>query len=490
MVSEEELINENLKANVVIIGGGGSGLAAAVTAAEKGVSDIVVTEKMGHTGGNTAMALGFFACDSPVQRAAMVDCSADYCFKFAMKWAHWKVNPRIVRAYFDKSGDTVRWLQNMGLGFELKTQYPNQLPVWHHPEGFGANVIKVLTKNCEEMGVKLLYNTNTKRILRGENGNITGIVATKEGGGEFNIYAKSVVIATGGFAGNKELLKKYCPEYHEGMSLIGAPLAGDGLLMAAEVGVAIADTVPLLKIGAPVLKGSRRMGGSLGSIIKEPYTIWVNNKGMRFIDETEVFYWDCINGLLMQPDGVTYTLFDDETRRDIEENGPIIKSPVGDNSQKGLLGLSGELKKSAKENEGSIVKIADTWKEIAIWMNVDSQVLTNTIEEYNSCCDRGRDEVFTKDKQYLRPLRKPPFYAVKCGTAYHETTGGIKVNEYMEAIDRKSNVIPGLYVAGVIADDWVSDSYWGVLSGSAFSFALNSGRIAGESVVKYIYAKS
>lgn len=472
---------ENMEANLVIIGGGGSGLAAAVTAAEQGITGIVVLEKAGRMGGNTAMALGFFACDSPVQREAMVECSSDYCFKLAMKWAHWKINPRIVRAFFDKTGDTVRWLQDKGFGFELKTQYPNQIPVWHHPEGFGAKVVKVLTADCEEMGVKLLYNTGAKKIMRGDNGAVTGVVAEKEGEGEFEIKAGSVVIATGGFTGNKEMLQKYCPDYYDGMSLMGTPLAGDGLVLAEEAGAAIADTIPLLKIGAPVLKGSRQMGRGIGSVIKEPYTIWVNNQGRRFVDETEVFYWDCVNALLLQPGGVTYSLFDDETRRDIEENGLIIKPPIVDKTKKGVPGLAEELRKSVQEEADGLVKMADNWEEIADWIGAAPGTLKATIEEYNYSCEKGRDHVFAKDKQYLRPLSRPPYYAVKCGTAYHETIGGIKVNERMQAIDRESNVIPGLYVAGVIADDWVSDSYWGILSGSAFSFALNSGRIAGES---------
>jgi fumarate reductase flavoprotein subunit len=109
-----------LEAQLVIIGGGGSGLAAAVTAAEKGVTPIVVLEKRGSLGGNTARATGLFACESPVQTRERIIADKDDLFKRSMQWSHWnRINPRIFRAFLNKSGDTIRWLEKKGLEFTV-----------------------------------------------------------------------------------------------------------------------------------------------------------------------------------------------------------------------------------------------------------------------------------------------------------------------------------------------------------------------------------
>ena len=481
---------KNLEANIVILGSGGGGLAAAVAAAEEGATGIIVLEKLRHLGGNSARARGLFACESPVQKREMIDCSADDCFKIAMKWAHWsRVDPLIVRAYLNKSGDTIQWLEGKGLEFQLVKLYPNQVPVWHVPKGFGGRLIKVLSKNCEDKGVKLFLRTHVKKILRGAKGSITGVLAANEEGDEFEIKARSVVIATGGFAGNKEMMRKYCPDYYDSMRLVGAHHTGDGMLMAAEAGAAIAGSVPLLK-GGPEPDMNWANVGYLRGIVREPYVVWVNKRGKRFIDETEGFMsFESINAALLQPDKVTYTLFDDQIRHDMEEEGLIVDWPRSKHEfigKRGLPGLKEELQQKVNETKGNLLKISDSWDEIARWIGANPGTLKTTIDEYNSFCDRGHDEVFVKDRRYLLPLRRAPYYAVKCCTGFHDTLGGIKVNENMEVKDTEDNIIPGLYAAGVLTDGFVSDTYCNALAGSAVGFAVNSGRIAGENAAAYV----
>ena len=207
MHSKEISKFENLKAHIIVIGGGGTGLAAAVAAAEKGAK-VILLEKRRAAGGNTALARGIFAAESPVQKRMKIDAERDKLFKIAMSYSHWKVNPKIVRAFVDKSGDTIQWLEEKGLKFEdVLHYYPNQIPrVFHVPEGRGAGLVKFLVKKCEEMGVRVLYGTAAKKVLTGEKGKVTGVLAaTKER--EFRIIGKSVIIGTGGYSGNRELLK-------------------------------------------------------------------------------------------------------------------------------------------------------------------------------------------------------------------------------------------------------------------------------------------
>jgi fumarate reductase flavoprotein subunit len=126
---------------------------------------------------------------------------------------------------------------------------------------------------------------------------------------------------------------------------------------------------------------------------------------------------------------------------------------------------------------------------MADYIGADPGVLKATIEEYNYFCDHGHDEVFAKEQRYLLPLRKAPYYALKCFPSFHDTMGGIKVSEHMEVRDTWDNIIPGLYAAGVLPDGWETDDYCWVLCGSAFGFAINSGRIAGENAARYVKGK-
>jgi fumarate reductase flavoprotein subunit len=138
---------ESLKSQIIVIGGGGAGLAAALTAAENGVKTILL-EKRQAAGGNTALARGIFAAESPVQKRMKIDAQRDKLFRIAMDYSHWGTDPKIVRAFINKSGDTIRWLEEKGLKFEdVLHYYPNQIPrVFHVPEGRGAGLVKLLVK--------------------------------------------------------------------------------------------------------------------------------------------------------------------------------------------------------------------------------------------------------------------------------------------------------------------------------------------------------
>ncbi|HDP81178.1 MAG TPA: FAD-dependent oxidoreductase, partial [Spirochaetes bacterium] len=146
------------QANIVVIGGGGAGLIAALTAAEAGVSNIVILEKRGNIGGTSALAGGIFACESPVQARQNIVADRDELFHRAMDWAHWRqVDPKILRAFINRSGDTVRWLENKGLEFQLIRFYPDQVPlVQHNIVGTGARLISTIAGEARRLGVTIL----------------------------------------------------------------------------------------------------------------------------------------------------------------------------------------------------------------------------------------------------------------------------------------------------------------------------------------------
>jgi len=498
----------HLKANMVVLGGG-AGIAAAVAAAENGATDIIVLERQGHYGGHSMFPQGLFACESPVQKREHIITDRDECFKTIMKWAHWgRIEPRVIRAYLNKSGDTIRWFQEKGVDFEIKTWYPSQKVRGFHwplkPNGeyaLGADLIKILLKESERQGVKLLLHTRAQNIIRGLKGNITGVTAVNDDGQEIHIKTGSVIIATGSFAGNIELLKKYCPDYYDGMFIDegSSHHSGDGLLMAEKIGAAIADYVPIEHSGPhpdySKNKGSlaASMKEPIAGIVREPYTVWVNKMGKRFVDETAGYILpEAGNAILRQPEKLMYTLFDDRIRQNAEEKGFVIGRGWGKQESEQRVkvpGLGAVLRKRAGEGKESLVKIDDSWGGIARNIGADSAVLAQEIDEYNSFCQQGYDEIFAKERRYLVPLDKPPFYAIRCVAPLGQTMGGIKVNERMEVLDKDYHVIPGLYAMGDIADGWSAQTYCGECCGTSFGFAINSGRIAGESAAKYVLRK-
>ena len=480
----------DLEAELVIVGSGGAGLAAAVAAAENG-SNVIVLEKLGGTGGTSALAWGIFGAESPVQKRALIEARSEDLFKKAMNWAHWKTNPRLVRALIDRSGDTIGWLEEKGLEFDCLPLYPGQAPpVYHVPKGRGAELMKVLAGECKRLEVEVFTRTQAKQILTGEEGNVTGVLAVRDKE-DFMITTKSVIIATGGYGGNKKLLKKYCPDYLDNMRCSGLPNKGDGLVMATQIGAAT-EGLGILQLGGPaiptglvLLKIDTEPVSRLPlmAVALEPYTIWVNKRGERFIDEVAGYnHFETANATIRQPDNVTYTLFDEKMTQSMTEQGLILSLGMPETQGKRLPGLERELRIQADKNR---LKISHSWDEIAEWIGADPTVLKTTIDGYNTACDQGFDPIFAKDQRHLRPLRSAPYYAVKCQTVFLSTMGGIKINECMEVLDKQDNPIPGLYAAGVDTGGWQPDTYCAELSGSAFGFSINSGRIAGENAAKF-----
>ncbi|MBN1367638.1 MAG: FAD-dependent oxidoreductase [Dehalococcoidales bacterium] len=482
--------SENIIADFIILGGGASGLSAAVAAAEKGASTIII-EKRGALGGNAIMAGGIFAAESPTQKRLKIDLRKDECFRTAMNHSHWKINPYIIRTFIDKSGDTIKWLENKGLNFVPFIEPIAGQGGFHLPTGAGIGLVKHLTDECKKLGVNILLHTDVKKINSRTKGELF-LIEAKSNEIDITLKSRSILIATGGYGGNKEMLKKYCLDYRDNMTCYGVPNNGDGISLAMALG---ADTAGLgiLHMAGPTLPKSIVLNINnepnvvrvqLSAIILEPNTVWVNKRGKRFTDESIGYnHFGSANTVVIQPDNESFTVFDNNIVNGWIENGFILGmgGPMGLQG-KTLHGLATALQEHVKRGW---VNIANKWDEIAEWMGADPQILESTISKYNSDCENRYDTLFNKNPKYLLPLLTPPFYAVKARADFLSTIGGIKINEYMEVLDKKDIPIPGLYAAGVDTGGWNSDTYNGLLPGNAFGFSVNSGRIAGENAAKY-----
>lgn len=230
-------IDKNYKDDVVIIGAGGSGLSAAVAAANRG-SKVRVIDKRKTAGGTMNTLSGVVAADSPTQKRAGINITTDDLFLKHMRYSHWTLNPHIVRTWLNRTGETIRWLEEKGVKFQMFSMFTDEPPTsWHWGLRVGADIVKVLLKECERLGVSFSFETHAKQILLDKSGNVVG-VSTQSGEKNIEFKAKAVIIATGGYGGNREMLAKYCPGYSNQLPTSGIEIShtGDGLQMAFEAG--------------------------------------------------------------------------------------------------------------------------------------------------------------------------------------------------------------------------------------------------------------
>jgi len=470
--------------DVVVIGSGASGLAAALTAAEGGAR-VILFEKQRTPGGTSNFFGGMFAVESDMQRENYVNYSRDDAFKNIMEYSHWRANPRLVRAIVNESGGTISWLRRQGVEFSGVTiNMPKSPRTYHVVTGTGLAVVKALVTRAKEKGVDLCLGTPVKRIFK-EGGRITGILYECDSE-DVRVNAKAVVIASGGFANNKEWIKKYTGfELEKNLLPVGnVDKFGDGIRMAWEVGAAEEgiSVVELYRAG-PI---TTEIGGQVEWPTVQP-DLWVNPRGERFCDESVAFYDTSAGNVNAKfNEGYTYSLFDTSILQRLKEEG--LDKGVNRRNPPGtrLTNFEGELE-ILFEKGNTDVSVSDSVEELAQKLGMDTFVLKSTVEEYNEFCAKKHDDLFAKDPRYLRPLKGPKFYAVKAHTIFLGTMGGIKINHNTEVIDKKESVIPGLYAAGFDAGGMYGDSYHiSVASGSSVGFAFNSGRIAGKNALKYM----
>jgi fumarate reductase flavoprotein subunit len=475
--------------DVVIVGAGGSGIAAALAVVENGGKAVVV-EKNSHAGGTTNFVEGTYAVDSDMQRRRNVKATRDEGFRQLMEYSHWRANAALVRAIVNKSGETIAWLQRMGVEFvEPTSDLVGGPRVWHLFKGFGNVMMQVLVARAEAQGVTIHYRTTATKALREGKGPMSGIIAVNKEGVEMRIQANTVIIASGGYADNHEWIKKHTVFDLESdlFSVIPYDKTGEGIEMAWSVGAAEEGTgVLLFNIGMPprTVPPDGHMLGALG----QP-TLWVNRDGVRFCDEWIIQNMiHAGNALTRQPGRYCFRIFDEEAKRQWETHGGL---NVGNYSPPGLqlTKLDAEIA-TAVENKNPYVFAAASIPELADMIGVDRAALVRTVDKYNTSCDRGYDDEFGKDREYLWPLRSPRFYAIKCYPDFLCTLGGIKINKKMEALDKDDHAIQGLYAVGCDAGGMYGDSYDVIASGIGSSFALNSGRIAGENAVRYLKART
>lgn len=455
-VRETEKV-EDVTTDIVIIGTGGAGLTAAIEATNQG-SKVIVVEKNAFLGGNTNYATGGMnAAGTKHQEAKDIKDSPELYFSDTMKGGHDKNDPELLKVLTEESAETVYWLEELGANLADIGRSGGQSVDRIHkgPEGMpiGTHLMSVFANKVEELNIDVRLNTKAIEIL-GEANKATGIKVENEDGNIYNINAKAVILASGGFGASKELVEKYKPELKDFGTTNQPGATGDALSMVEKLDVALVDineiqTHPTVvpRINEMITEGVRGDGAIL-----------VNREAKRFINELETR--DVVSKAILAQEGKTAFLILDQ--QVVEEASAI-----------------------QKYKDAGLLKEASSIKELAEKLKISPEELEKTITSYNEYYKNENDTEFGRRLLNVE-LTKAPFYAVEIAPAIHHTMGGIKINTNTEVINNSGNIVEGLYAAGEVTGGVHGGNRIG---GNAVSDITIFGRIAGKNAATAIKDK-
>lgn len=411
---------ENITTDVVVVGGGGAGLSAAIAAKEKG-ANVVLVEKMLMLGGNTNYATaGINAANTKLQKKLGIEDNAELFYNDTMKGGKNVNNPELVKKLTTDSANIIDWLTERGADLsEVVFTGGQSAKRTHRPAGgqaVGPVIVDALAETAEKDGIDVRTESEvTKLIKTGDK--VTG-VEVKHKGETYNITAKAVVMATGGFGANAKMVAEYKPSL-EGFGSTNSPaITGEGIKMVKAVGGDLVDMTEIQTHPTVVHKKT----AMITEAVRGEGAILVNREGKRFVSELETR--DVVSKAELEQTGKSaFLVFDQEVR---EKLGAI----------------NGYVRKGFTV-EGATVE------ELAKKIGVDAKGLVDTMAKYNGYVKAGEDKDFGKTA-LPRELVKAPFYAIEVSPAVHHTMGGVRINTNAEVLTADGKVIPGLFAAGEI----------------------------------------
>ena len=473
-------------ADVVIVGAGGSGLACAIRAAQVGLN-VILLEQKSYTGGALYGTECHYTNDSIVEVLFNItdNQTADEGYEYHMNYNHNEANPEIVRYFMDNVGNVVNWFVALE-GNAPIAAYPSfrgsGTSSWTMTPGEGPGEALRMQNICNKLGVNTLTNVHADHIIMNEVGEAVGIEATTTDGKPLKVNAGAVIIATGGFVDNQEMLAQYVGQGESAASISGGNLKaggtggrmGDGINMCWEVGADMfgqehvaycLTTVPGFAIDSPVHRAAYN-----------PY-LWINDDGVRFSNESSGFLLACA-----QPNGEYWCLLDTSKIDFMEHNETLAGTCFTPSTNAPVTNLRAILDNCV---EKGMINRADTWEELSQQIGVDTETMLGTIETYNGYCEAGEDPDFNKDPAKLIPMdAEGPYYAIKMVGGMLTTTGGVKINEKFQVVNKEGAVIPHLYCIGTDAGGFYAETYNFMDSGCCSTFSFLSGSTAAENVAR------
>ena len=482
--------------DVVVIGAGGAGMTAAVEVKDAGL-DVIIVESQSMVGGNSVRSTGGlnaaktdyqdeneFGEEAGVEKglAAAADYPDDARIQelaaiVREQWEAYQANPEgyfdsvelfqldtliggkalndpeLVKTLAENSEDAISWLKTIGADMPSVSSFGGaSVKRIHRPvndEGkvvsVGAFIVPVLEENLKQREIEVLLNTTAEQILM-EDGEAVGIVAKGKTGNTITIHAKAVVLATGGFGANHELVESLQPNLKGFMSTNAAGAQGQGLEMAQAVGADVVD-LDQIQIHPTVQADSAAL---ITEGLRGDGAILVNQEGLRFYDEVSTR--DKVSAAeIAQTGSASWLIVDGK----MAESSSVIQGYI---------------------NQG-ITVTGETYEELAEAMGIDPAVFAETMETWNGYVAQKSDPDFGRTS-FAEPLDTAPYYAIHVTAGIHHTMGGVKINSNAEVIDTNGAVIPGLFAAGEVTGGVHGGNR---LGGNAVADFVIFGRIAGQS---------
>jgi succinate dehydrogenase/fumarate reductase flavoprotein subunit len=435
----------------------------------------------------SARGFDIAAVDSRIQKKRGIKIDVPQAIRELIKSGNKQIKEELYWIWTRHSGKVLDWILDQtepeGLVAELSTaQYKGptyfEYPVTHHILG-GPNtknasfmdVMAIMERNAKAKGVDFLYRTPVVRLIREGKGPVTGVIAGTAGNYTRYLASKGVVLATGDYGSNREMLRHYCPVATLVDINVYTPLdanVGDGHKMG-------------LWVGAAMQKGAHApMIHSLGGAW--PYFfLHVNKRGMRYQNEDLGCQVGCL-GKMMQPDGIGWTLYDSNFMKYVPQTLPIGGGFFWDNPgrnmgeewtpDEGMEALEGNLR------DGLAFR-ADTIEELAGKMKVPADALKKTVARYNELVKKGVDEDYGKRRELLFPIDTPPFYAGLMKSALLAMTSGLRIDTNCAVLDGNDEPLGGLYAVGNVQGDMFAVEYPTVFPGLSHGRCMTFGRLVG-----------
>ena len=457
-VAGEEIVYD---VEIVVVGAGAAGLSAALTAQEKN-ANVLVLEKGGITGGSTVRSGGkILAAGTPWQEKQGYTDNADMMYEYLMSFDRDDImNEELVMTFSKGSAENLQWLEDRGVQVQDVEYIHSALTPWRvhntmggggQTSGHGGQITAPLTNRYEGNGGKIVYNCRATELITNESGTVVGVKAVMTDGTPVTVNAKSVILATGGYAKNEEMLDKY--EDFLPNNLYGTvpnTCVGDGLVMATAIGAKNFDApgLQLVYVSYDCYCG-----------INEESGLIVSEDGLRVVDEYT--YQSHVATALADAKSTCGYYIAAKKGGYAVEPYPMIQWGV------------------TMEH----VPHAATIGELAEKIGVDKAALEATVARYNELCAKGVDEDFGKPAQYMIPVEGDEYYAFRMTPGTSVTFGGLEIDVNARVLDTNNQPIPGLYAAGEVAFTGLFDAEY-PCCGMAIGSAVYYGRVAADSAIE------
>ncbi|MCJ8010322.1 flavocytochrome c [Paenibacillus sp. KQZ6P-2] len=410
------------KYDIIIVGAGGAGMSAALQAKEKGMNPVIF-EKMPIAGGNTLKASsGMNASETKFQKEQGIEDSNDLFYEETLKGGHGTNDKDMLRFFVDNSASAIDWLDSMGIRLNniTITGGMNEKRT-HRPEdgsAVGQYLVNGLLKNIQEQGIPLFVNANVTEITE-KDGKANGVKVTFNEKEEKNIAADAVVVTTGGFGANMDMIAEVRPDLKGYVTTNQKGSTGDGIKMIEKLGGVTVD-MDQIQVHPTVQQDKSYL---IGEAVRGEGALLVSSEGKRFTNEldTRDHVTAAINKL---PEKSAYLVFDS--------------------------GVKSRVKAIDQYEKMGFVLQGDSIEALAKEMGVPADQLKTTLDTWNAAVKNKKDAEFGRTTGMDNDLSSEPYYAIKIGPGIHYTMGGVKINTNTEVLNKDNKPIPGLFAAGEV----------------------------------------